>query len=455
MTGVERSKKIFILAAPIVGGMIANNVVNLVDTAFVGYLGDNALAGVGIGLFINFIMLAIFLGLSVGVQTVTARNEGRNLTQQLFAPLNIGILSSLLVSIPLAVLVYKLIPIIFPLINSDTEINAQGVAYLRGIVLGLPGFGILICFKGYWTGINRPSVYLVILLIVNFINVVVAYMFVFGKCGLPAMGTFGVGLATSIALWLGAVLHLLLAGRRFVKSGFLKTLPDIATIKVIFELSIAEGIRLVFFAAAFMVIFYILGKAGTAEIAAANVLINVMLVLYLPILGLGSAVISLVSQSLGRNDFRQASQWGWDVTKAGVLVLSILSIPLIIFPAQLLEIFIKSPTTLAIAIAPLRITYLIVVLEGVRTILMSALLGACDNKWVVVVFLSIQWGLALPTAYVLVTFFKLGLLSVWLSQAFYTFLMAVIFAMRWQRKDQLAQLESVDSSMLAERGCEG
>lgn len=436
----DRLKKILTLAFPVILAMVANNIVYLVDTFFVGYLGDNALAGVGVGLFLNHLVIAIFLGLSVGVQTITARKEGNKSLEQLAASLNLGLLCSVIIGIPFTFIVYKLIPVLFPLVNSDSQVIPQGVAYLQALVLGTVGFSILVSFKGYWIGINKPSVYLAVLIVVNLINVVLAYLFVFGKFGMPSMGTFGLGLASSIAISLGAFIYLAIGLIYLKHNGFLRILPDSKTIKNIIELSIAEGIRQIFFAAAFTVLFYIIGKIGTSEVAAANVLINLMLVLYLPVLGFGSVVISLVSQAIGKNDLMQAHQWGWDVAKISVVVLAFLSIPLILFPKPILQIFIHSPTTLALAVTSIYVTSLTMVFEGVRTTIMSALLGAGDNKWVLVVFLGITWGLSLPIAYLLVKLFKLGLLSVWISQAFFNILMSFFFVFRWHRKKWMAKL---------------
>ena len=67
-----RRRRILGLALPIIGGMISQNVLNLVDTAMVGQLGDAALAGVGLGGFANFMAIAFITGMSTGVQAMAA-----------------------------------------------------------------------------------------------------------------------------------------------------------------------------------------------------------------------------------------------------------------------------------------------------------------------------------------------------------------------------------------------
>lgn len=72
----ERRKQIFLLALPIIGGMASQNVLNLVDTAMVGSLGNQALAATGIGGFANWMAMAFLTGLSAGVQAMAARRMG-------------------------------------------------------------------------------------------------------------------------------------------------------------------------------------------------------------------------------------------------------------------------------------------------------------------------------------------------------------------------------------------
>ena len=61
-----RFQRIYGLALPIIGGMVSQNMLNIVDTAMVGYLGDPALAAVGLGGFVVFMCQALVLGVSTG-----------------------------------------------------------------------------------------------------------------------------------------------------------------------------------------------------------------------------------------------------------------------------------------------------------------------------------------------------------------------------------------------------
>ncbi len=160
------------------------------------------------------------------------------------------------------------------------------------------------------------KVYLRTLLVMHACNIVLNWALIFGHFGLPALGVAGAGIGSAIATFIGSVLYFFQGWKLARSNGFLRGLPDRATMLSMLRLSVPTGIQQFFFAAGLTAFFWILGKVGTAELAASNVLVQLLLVAILPGLGSGMAAASLVSQSLGRKDPDDAMAWGWDVGKA-------------------------------------------------------------------------------------------------------------------------------------------
>ena len=114
----NRAKTIMTLALPIIGGMVSQNILNLIDTAMVGHLGDNALAAVGIGGFATFMATAFITGLSSGVQAMAARRLGEGQTDKTAIPLNGGVLLAIAMALPLTGLLFFATPSLFPYLMS-------------------------------------------------------------------------------------------------------------------------------------------------------------------------------------------------------------------------------------------------------------------------------------------------------------------------------------------------
>lgn len=422
------------LGLPIIGGMVSQNVLNLVDTGMVGTLGDAALAGVGVASFTNFMAQSLIMGVGSGVQTMASRRLGEGNTSDMARPLNGGLLFSLLLGIPLTALVFFLAPVVFPYLNGDVAVIDEGVPYLQARALGVVAVGMNFSFRGYWNGVNLSRLYLRTLLFMHTINVVLNYVLIFGALGIEPMGATGAGIGTTIATWMGTGYYFWLGSRHARDKGFLAGIPHHKALRTMLGLAIPSGVQMLFFSGGMTTLFWIIGQIGTAEVAAANVLINVTLVAILPAMGFGIAAGSLVGQALGAGKPEDAARWGWNVVTVCVVLLACLGAPMVLFPDLILGTFIPDPTTVAIGRGPLQLFGAFIAADGIGMVLQNALLGAGAARQVAKVSIGLQWFLFLPAAYVVGPVLGFGLFEVWACQVAYRLLQAGVFATLWRRR---------------------
>ena len=435
MVDGNRLRRILALGLPIIGGMVSQNVLNLVDTAMVGTLGNAALAAVGLGGFANFMFMAVILGISTGVQVMSSRRKGEGRFGDIAHPLNAGLLLVFATAPLLSAFLFFWIPDIYPTFNSDPEVIRQGVPYLQARSLAILFVGCNFAFRGYWNAVDLSRYYMGTLIAMHATNIFLNWVLIFGHLGMPALGVTGAGIASAISTGVGLAIYIFLGLRHARPNGFLCGLPPVADIKRIFSLSLPTGIQQLFFSTGFLVMLWIIGQVGTRELAAASVLINVMLVAVLPGMGLGMAASTLVGQALGRGEPDDAAQWGWDVVKVAVIMLGVLGMPFWIHPEPILGIFIHDPETIDVARVPARLVGLLMALEAVGLVLMHALLGAGDARRVMLVAISTQWLLFLPAAYLAGPVMGFGLTTIWLLQAGYRALQTSLFVRFWRARE--------------------
>lgn len=428
-----RTRKIFDLALPIMGGMVSQNVMNLVDTAMVGSLGKASLAAVGMSSFVTFMSQAFLVGLSSGVQAMAARRLGEGREHAMAIPLNGGLLMALLLGLPISALLYGAAPVFYPHLVDDPAVVAEGIPYYRARLMAVTVVAMNFSFRGYFNGVNQSSIYLRSLLTMHAANLVFNYTLIFGKLGAPALGSYGAGVGSALATVVGLTAYVVMALRHARPAGFLAGLPDAETVRTMLRLSVPSGVRQLLFATGLTTLFWIVGQVGTTELAAANVLINLMLVAILPAMGLGMAAASLVGQALGRLDPDDAKAWGWDVTKVAVGALIVLGLPMVAIPELLFDVFTDDAATIAAGALPLRIVGASIWLDAVGMVLQNAMLGAGDTRRVAVVAIAMQWLLFLPAAYILGPVLGLGLTAIWAAQAAQRGLQAGVFGVLWQR----------------------
>lgn len=421
------------LALPIIGGMLSQNVLNLVDTAMVGTLGDASLAGVGLGGFANFLFSSFVLGLSAGVQAMAARRVGEGRWNETAIPLNGGLLLALGLAVPWSAVLITLAWEYFPILTSDVAVVEQGVPYLRARLVAMFAMGMNFAFRGYWNAVDKSILYMGTLIAMHVINIFLNWVLIFGNLGAPALGAAGAGVASSIATIFGTGWYFLL-GRTYARdNGFLRGLPTRDTVRTILRIAAPAGLQQFFFAAGMTAFLMLVARMGTPELAATKVIIDLILVGILPGIGFGLAAASLAGQALGRNDADDALQWGWDVVKIAVGVVALLSLPAVFAPEVILSGFISEPETLALAENPLRLAAGFLFIDSVGMVLMNALTGVGDTKRVMLISVTFQWLIFLPLVYVLGPLLGLGLVAIFGLQAGYRALQAVTFGFMWQR----------------------
>jgi len=430
----DRLRTVLDLSLPIVGGMASQNVLNLVDIAMVGALGPVALAAVGLGSFANFMAMALVMGLSSGVQAMAARRKGEGRESEMAVALNGGLVLAILIGLPVLVILLWLAPSLYALLIDDPAVIAEGIPYFEARLYGIFAIGANFAFRGFWNGISLSRVYLRVVLIMHISNVPISYVLIFGLFDWPGLGTVGAGIGTTVALYIGSACYIWVGVRRARPFGFLCGLPDIDTMASMLRLALPASLQVFLFATGITVLFWIIGQVGMIEVAAASVMINLLLVAYLPGNGLGLAAASLVGQALGRGDPEDAHRWGWDVVKLGVAIMGTLGLLGIAFPSLLLSGFLHDPAVIAGAKVPLQLVGASMVWEAVTLVLMNALLGAGAARQVMIISVGTQWLLGLPLSWLAGPHLGYGLLGIWVCQVGCRALQAGIFAVMWNQR---------------------
>jgi MATE family multidrug resistance protein len=415
----ERRQRVWSIALPIMGGMMSQNVLNLVDIAMVGRLGDKALAATGIGGFTNYLAISFIIGLSAGVQALAARRLGEGRHAETAVPLNGGLILALLIGIPACVVMVLATPLAFTLLSDDPAVRELGIPYLQARLLGMAAVGMNFSFRGYWSAIHMTGVYLRTLLIMHTVNIFLHWVLIFGKLGAPALGVYGAGVSTTISLYIGTLLYFYFALRHARDKGFLHRPPSRQVLWQQFRLSLPASLQQLFFSAGVVGLLWIVSRIGTGEVAALNVLMTFHITAVLPAFGIALATMTLVGNALGRGDVDDAAAWGWNGAALTFVYGAVLSIVLIPLAEPILGLFLTNASTRQLAYLPMVLWALMISLDTAGMVLMNALIGAGDTRRSMWISLTWQWAFFLPLAYLVGPVLGFGLVGVWAANAVY------------------------------------
>jgi putative MATE family efflux protein len=429
-----RRKLIWGIALPIMGGMMSQNVLNLVDIGMVGHLGDNALAATGIGSFSSYLAISFIIGLSAGVQALAARRLGEERHSETAIPLNGGLLLALLIGLPLCIILILFTPKAFTFLTADPQVQELGIPYLQVRIASMIGVGMNFSFRGYWSAIHMTGVYLRTLLVMHALNIFLNWVLIFGNLGAPELGVYGAGLATTISIYVGTVLYFFFALRHTRDKGFLQAVPSRSTLWQQFRLSLPSSLQQLFFAAGLVTLVWIVGRIGTGEVAAVNVLMTFHITAILPAFGIALAATTLVGNALGRNDIDEAARWGWNCSVITFIYGVLLSLVLIPFAEPILGVFLTNPETRRLAYWPMVLWAIMIAFDTMGMVLNNALIGAGDTRRSMWISLLWQWAFFLPLAYLAGPVLGYGLIGVWVINGLYRTGQALNCAQQWHRR---------------------
>ena len=419
------------LAFPLVLAQGSTLLMALIDLTMIGKLGSKAVAALGLSVFSNSLFLASVDGLAPSVRGIVARRRGENAKEPKCLPLNAGLSIALVVGAPVAVIGYKISPFLFPLISSDPDVTKIGIPFLRTLNLAILAVGMHNAFSGYWTGIERPQVYTLIVFFMTFSNALLNYILIFGHFGAPALGATGAAIGTALSLYVGVIINCVIFHLRFRNDGFLSARPGWSLITRIAEIGLPINIAQFFFASGYVIFLRMVGQVGTSELAAANVLVRITMILNILAQSLGRASATLVSKTVGEGDLAKAAQWGWVAGKLGFIAISLLGVPMLLFPQVFLSIFISDPHTMSIANIPLRLVGATTGTLSLMYIFGYMLNSLGDGKRLMIMLLSTQWFLLLPVVWLVGPHLHYGLLQLWLAQIAYGLLATVLITSLW------------------------
>lgn len=290
----------------------------------------------------------------------------------------------------------------------------------------------------------------------NAVNLVLDYVLIFGRWGLPALGIRGAAWATVIAgLVSPAVLLALYFSRRFEPVfGTRRTFRwDLGLMRRMIRFGLPAAVHLVLDVGAFTLFVLLTGRLGEASLAASNIALSINNIAFMPLIGMSIAASVLVGQYQGRRESRIAEKAGWTALKIGWIYMGAIALTFVLFPAAYFRLFTwRGGSHLPLAdLLPLGRRLLLMMaiwgmLDAVNLILSGALKGAGDTRFVMTYSVAMAWGLWISGEVVIFFLLKGGILWAWGWMTFYVIALALGFLWRF-RSGRWKTIQLIERSM--------
>ena len=413
------------LALPAVGEQFLNLLVGLVDTFLVGHLAAaaivqlgygsaQALAAVGLSSYVVWAATTLFIAVAVAATAMIARATGARNQAEANASLRQALLLGGLLGLVALVAIALFAGQVLRLLGAPADVYPLGVAFLRITALSMPLAGLLFIGNAALRGAGDTRTPLLVMLVVNGLNILIAWLLVNGQWGLPALGVQGTALGAAIGRSAGGLLvvAVLMRGRGLIRLDRLPR-PDGPMLKRLVRVGLPSGGEQLAFQGALVLFARLITGLGTVAFAAHNTVITIESISFLPGLGFAAAATTLVGQGLGAEDVARARWSGNEAFRQAAIFMAVMGLLFVLVPQWFLRLLVADPQVIAAGIIPLRTVGMIQPLLAASFVFAGALRGAGDTRFPLWVKLISPWLLRLPLAVVLIP--RLGLAGAWIA----------------------------------------
>lgn len=387
------NKEIWRVTYPIFLGLLAQNVINVTDTAFLGRVGEVALGAAAMGGLLYICVYTIAFGFSVGSQILIARRNGEGNYRAVGPIMWQGTAFSFGMAVCLLILMYfSAAPLIRLLITSDSIYGAT-YEFFTWRIWGFLFAFVNVMFRGFYIGITRTKVLTMNAVVMALVNVILDYALVFGELGLPEMGVRGAALASVIAEASSLLFFLLYTYYKVdLKKYGLNRFGqfDLSMVLRILRISCFTMVQYFLAMAIWFVFFMALERLGQRQLAVANIVRSVYVVLLIPVQALSTTANTLVSNLIGAGGSSGVVTLLHKISRMSFLIMVVCVGLCVAFPGSILSVYTNEEALLVESVSALYVVCGAMLIASLANVYFNGISGTGNTQAALVLEVFVQ-----------------------------------------------------------------
>lgn len=396
-------RAVFLLSVPMVLEMFMESIFAVVDIFFVSKLGADAIATVGITESIVTIIYALAAGLSSATAALVSRRVGEKHFKKASESAWQGIITSIVISVFLAVPGLLFAKDILRFMNASPAIVNEFSSY-TSIIFG-SNIVILLLFvnNSIFRSAGNAVLAMRVLWMANIINIVLDPILIFGLGPIPAMGIKGAAIATTTGRGLAVIyqFYLLSKGKGRVGLKAIRFRPDFSIITKLIKLSSGSVSQHLVATSSWIILMRFVANYGSEVLAGYTISLRIIMFALLPALGISNAASTLVGQNLGAKNPERAEKSAWIAGKTNMIVMALVTLILVAWPGLFLGLLTSDDNIVGFGSSSLRIVSLGMIIYGLGMVLVNTFNGAGDTQTPFRINLVAFWIIEIPLAWLL------------------------------------------------------
>ena len=313
------------IAVPASVGTLFQTLYNVVDSFFAGKISPEALSALSKSFPIYFIIVGTCIGVTVASTSLIANSIGESNEEKTLNYFTHSIYYGIIVSIIIAFIGLTYADNIFDIMVTSPEVKSLGLEYTNIIFIGSVVFILVVCLNALLHAEGDTKTYRNLLILSFFLNIILNPIFIFGFLFIPAMGVKGIAIATIISQFISLLIIFL----KILKNKRVKQLvskhfnPKFEYFKNLLFQSVPITVSISASSFAFTVVITYVGNFGEYAVAGYGAGERFVHVMLLPVLGLNTAIVSIIAQNFGANNYHRIKEAYYTSIKYGVSLMII------------------------------------------------------------------------------------------------------------------------------------
>ena len=333
------------LAVPASVGTLFQTLYTIVDTFYAGKISPEALSALSKSFPIYFLIIATSIGVTVAGTSLIGSSIGEKNEKNVLSYFGNVIIYSIIISIVVSILGFAFGEKIFLLMNSSQEVTILGLEYINVIFLGTILFILVVALNSFLHAEGDTKTYRNVLIFSFFLNIILNPIFIFGFLFIPPLGITGIGIATLIAQFVSLLFILIkvLNNQRIKQITLDHFKAKFFFLKNIFFQSMPITIAILGYSIAATIVFTYVGLFGEYAVAGYGSATRIEQVVLLPILGINTAIISIIAQNIGAKYYDRVEQSYFTSIKYGLIIMLIAGVVIFISADIVPKFFSSNP----------------------------------------------------------------------------------------------------------------
>jgi len=426
MLSVKHTREILSIGTPTIVAMLAHTLMWSVDAALLGHVGSTELAAAGLAGILVWTLFCTCNNLSRVTNTFVSQANGRGDKHAIADYTWQGIYISLAAGIVLTLAgIYRDVALGWT--GAPEPVRNLASIYIYYRLYSAAGTQLILCLSGYFQGRKRVWLPTHVMVFANVVNIALDFILIFGSpaCSfagisipeIPAMGIKGAAIATSVSVWLGAVVMIYLVfSEKKARADYSIQVPRYPSLRRILDMcwvglpsaveNFQDMLSFLFFTA-------LVSHVGTVALAANQILIQILSLSFMPLYGLSVAGTIVLGNYLGERAPQKAEARGRTIYTLCISYSLVMSVVILLFGEQLFSIYTDDPEVYAFARDLMWVAAVFQVFDGLRMVSHGLLSGGGDTRIPMIISILFLWLLMVPGAYLGMTCWGWGLVSAW------------------------------------------